>query len=186
MAYETGPIQTARLVLRPWSEADNHLFSWLATNPKVMRFIGDGSLWDAARVDEIFQRQSEHWDKYGFGWRSLSEKATSRRIGFVGLNHVSPEATDVADDEIEIGWWLDPDFWRQGLATEGATALRDEGFERIGLERIIGRYQPENIASGRIMDALGMSFERDALGSHGGPVRIYALDRTDWLRLQRH
>ena len=63
-------------------------------------------------------------------------------------------------------------------------AVRDEAFERVGLNRIIGRYDPRNRASGRIMEKLGMHHERDSVTKHGGPVRIYALDRKEWAALR--
>jgi RimJ/RimL family protein N-acetyltransferase len=97
---------------------------------------------------------------------------------------VGPEATEIENkDEVEIGWWIKPSVWRRGYATEGALALRDEAFERVGLDRIIGRHRPANVASGRIMERLGMTFEREAVGRHREVVRICALDRARWLRL---
>jgi RimJ/RimL family protein N-acetyltransferase len=82
-----------------------------------------------------------------------------------------PEATEIDDKaEVEIGWWISPSVWHQGYATEGALALRDETFERVGLDCIIGRHRPANVASGRIMERLGMTFERDAVGRYGEVV----------------
>ena len=174
------PIETTRLILEPWCEVDKGVFAALASHPRVMKFIGDGSTWDADRVNDVFERQRLHWQEHGFGWRSAIEKLNSDRIGFIGLNHVGPEATEITQDEVEIGWWLDPRQWGKGLATEGAIAVRDEAFERIGLQRIIGRYQPPNAASGRIMRSIGMVFEREAVGRHGELIHIYTLDRNRW------
>lgn len=168
------------MILEPWSMADRETFTALAATPEVMRYIGDGSTWRTDRANEVFERQLLHWTDHGFGWRAAIQKTTSRRIGFVGINHVGPEATEVAEDEVEIGWWLHPSVWRQGLATEGALAVRDEGFASVGLNRLIGRYQPANVASGRIMKALGMTFEREATGRHGDVVWILGLDHDLW------
>ncbi|MDQ3952130.1 MAG: GNAT family N-acetyltransferase [Actinomycetota bacterium] len=173
---------TRRLALRPWSEDDRSHFAELATDPVVVRYIGDGSTWSRVRTDDVFERQLRHWKEHGFGWRAAVLRETSEWVGFLGLNHVGPEATEITGDEIEIGWWLRPDAWGRGLATEGAMALRDEGFSRVGLDRIIGRYQPDNVASGRIMETLGMTVERDATGRHGEAIRIYALSREQWSR----
>lgn len=147
-----------------------------------MRYIGDGSTWSPERIDDVFERQLHHWQDHLFGWRAVLLRETGEWAGFVGLNHVGPEATEVTGDEVEIGWWLRPGMWGRGIATEAAVALRDEGFERAGLDRIIGRYQPDNVASGRIMARLGMTVERDAVGRHGETIRIYALEREQWLR----
>ena len=166
--------------MRPWSQEDRGAFAALARDPRVMLHIGDGSTWGPERIAEVFDRQLAHWDEHGFGWRAALLADTSEWAGFVGLNHVGPEATEIPGDEVEIGWWLRPDLWRCGLATEGALALRDEAFTGAGLERIIGRFHPVNVASGRIMQRLRMTHERDATGRHGDLVRIYALSKEAW------
>lgn len=178
-------IETPRLVLVRWSDVDRNLLAGLARDPRVTRHIGDGTPWSDEKIEEAFAREAEHWDRHGFGWRAAIDKESGTRIGFIGLNHLPPEAVEVAGgDDVEIGWWLAPAAWGRGLATEGASALRDEAFEDVGLDRIIARYQPENIASGLIMERIGMSFERDATGRHGETVRIYALGRSEWAALE--
>ncbi len=149
-----------------------------------MRFIGDGSTWSDDRIADVFDRQLRHWSEHGFGWYAAVTASGGEWIGFVGLNHVGPEAKEVAGDEVEIGWWLHPGAWGRGLASEGAVAVRDDAFERVGLQRIIGRHQPGNAASGAIMEKLGMAFERDAIERHGEIVRIHELTREAWLRLR--
>ena len=132
-------------------------------------------------MEESFARELDHWVKHGFGWRVAVDKESQERIGFIGTNHLPPDAAEfVGEEAVEIGWWLLPGYWRRGLATEGARALRDEAFGRVGLERIIGRFQPANTASGRIMEAIGMSFERDLVDKHGKELRIYAMNRAKW------
>ncbi len=66
----------------------------------------------------------------------------------------------------------------QGLATEDAAALRDEGFGRVGLPRIIARLQVPNVASARVAETIGMRLEREACGRHREPLRIYELTRA--------
>lgn len=151
-----------------------------------MRYVGDGSTWTRERADQVFTRQLDHWRQHGFGWRSATLRESGVWIGFIGLNFVGPEATEIANkNEVEIGWWLSPSVWGQGYATEGALAIRDEAFERVGLDRIIGRYQPANVVSCRIMERIGMTFEREAIGRHGAAVRIYALEHARWRLLTR-
>ncbi|MDQ3874007.1 MAG: GNAT family N-acetyltransferase [Actinomycetota bacterium] len=178
-------IETERLLLEPWHERWLEEYVQVAADPEVMRYIGAGVPWNRKESERSFARSLEHWQRHGFGKRSLVEKATGAWLGFVELAHVGPEAIEVSPGEVEIGWWLTRSAWGRGFATEGAIALRDEGFERVGLDRVIGRFQPENAASGRIMEKLGMRFERDAIGRHGGPIRIYALSRAGWLERPR-
>ena len=132
-------------------------------------------------AEEAFGRALDRWRENGYGRRSLIEGATGTWLGFVELNPVGPGVHGIGADEVEIGWWLDRAAWGHGFATEGALAIRDEGFERVGLERIIGRFQPANVASGRIMEKLGMRYERDTIGRHDEALSIYGLDRSEWL-----
>jgi ribosomal-protein-alanine N-acetyltransferase len=88
-------------------------------------------------------------------------------IGFCGLQPL-PES-----EEIEIGWWLARDWWGRGLATEAARVALRDGFERVGLERILAIAQPANTASIGVMQKLGMRFERMA-ESRGISVAMYA------------
>lgn len=171
---------TARLVLEPWEEGRREDFARATSVPEVVRYIGSGVTWSRGRADEVFDRNLRHWEEHGFGWRSAVERGTGAWQGFLGLNYVPEGAVDSSPDDVEIGWWLLPESWGRGLATEGAVAVRDEAFERVGLERIIGRYNPRNLASGRIMEKLGMRHERDSVTKDGVPVRIYALEREDW------
>jgi RimJ/RimL family protein N-acetyltransferase len=90
----------------------------------------------------------------------------------------------VAPDEIEIGWWIVRAVWGRGYASEGATRIRDEGFERVGLERMIVRFQPANTASRRVSEKIGMHFEWNTTGRSGEAISICALEREDWLRLR--
>lgn len=58
---------------------------------------------------------------------------------------------------MEVGWRLHPDQWGRGLATEGGRASLRYGFEQLDLDRIISIFMPDNAASGRVMDKLGMT-----------------------------
>lgn len=182
---ETSSLHTDRLVLRRMDGSTRPHFARLARDPNVTRFLGDGSTWSDERIEEVFTWVLAHWDEQGFGWRAAFDRETDEFVGFIGLNYVGPEATEIPDkDEVEIGWWIDPAFWGRGFATEGARSVRDEAFARVGLDRIIGRHQKANPASGRIMEKLGMTFEREAVGRHGDVVRIFILNRDRWLQLK--
>lgn len=142
-----------------------------------MRYVATGETWDEAQADEVFDRALSHWREHGFGWRSAVEKATGDWLGFVGLNHPGPEVVEIAADDVEIGWWLRREAWHRGFATEGAVALRDEGFGRIGLERIVARVQPGNHVSRRVATNIGMRVKHAAVGRHGERIVIYSLRR---------
>jgi RimJ/RimL family protein N-acetyltransferase len=157
-------IETDRLLLEPWHERRLDEFVTLASDLQVMRHIGNGAPWTREQAEERFRWQLEHWRRHGFGWRSALDRASGKWLGFVGINHPRPEAIELRPDEVEIGWWFSPWVWGRGLATEGATALRDEAFGRLALDRLVSRCRPANVASLRIMERIGMRFDRDARG----------------------
>lgn len=68
----------------------------------------------------------------------------------------------------------------RGIATEAATAVRDEAFTRLHATRIVARLQPRNHASGRVAARLGMRLHGEAPGRTGELVLVYLLDRPDW------
>ena len=175
---------TERLVLEPWEEGRREDFARATAIREVVRYIGAGEIWSRAKADSVFDRNIRHWGEHGFGWRSALDRETGAWLGFLGLNYVPEDAVDSSPDDVEIGWWLLPEAWGRGLATEGAFAVREEAFERIGLDRIIGRYDPRNHASGRIMEKLGMRHERDSVTKYGGPVRVYVLERAGWAAIR--
>jgi RimJ/RimL family protein N-acetyltransferase len=170
-------IATERLLLEPWSERHRPVWRSICRDSEVMRFIALGRIWAEEKADEVFDRALAHWREHGFGWRSAIEKESGDWLGFVGLNHVGPEIEGIDPDEVEIGWWIVPSIWGHGYATEGALALRDEGFGRLGLDRIIARLQPANLASARVAGKIGMRFEGTAVGRSGEALHVYALER---------
>lgn len=178
-----GELETERLSLAVWDEAHLEDFLLLAAEAEVTRYIGPGGPFERAWAVARFQDMLVHWEEHGFGWRSAVEKETRGWLGFIGINRVPPEAVEVSPGEVEIGWWLTPRVWGRGLATEGALAVRDEAFGSLGLQRVIGRHHPDNLASDRIMRRLGMSFERLAEGKHGEAVCIHAMSAETWRSL---
>ena len=173
-------LETQRLLLEPWHERHRAVWRRICRDPEVMRYIATGEIWEADKADEVFDSALSHWQERGFGWRSALDKASGDWLGFVGLNRVGPGTEGVAPDEVEIGWWMTRAVWGRGYADEGATCIRDEGFERVGLDRMIVRFQPANVASRRVSEKIGMHFERNTTGRSGEALSIYALERADW------
>ena len=165
-------LQTPRLRLETWSPDDWLALRPIATDPEVMRYISNGRPWPEEQIREFIERQVRHHSTRGFCLWKLVDKSTRRVIGFCGLQPVA-----IGDrEEIEIGWWLARDMWGRGLATEAARVALADGFHRGGLQRIIAIAQPANRASTRIMEKLGLEYERDAVHK-GINVVVYAISR---------
>ena len=165
-------LETERLRLEPWTAAHGGVLARLAALPAVMRFIGDGAPLPAARAEELSARVLVHWRAHGFGWRAAIERETGRAVGLIALAHPGPEVRELARDDHEIGWWIDPEVWGRGYAKEGGRAIVAEAFERVRAPSVVARVQPANGASLAVCAALGLTPEREATGRFGEPVTI--------------
>ena len=147
-------LQTERLALRRFRADDGENLYRLDSDPRVMRYIGDGSVGTRASVAAALARSSAYYERYpGLGVWPAEERATGGFIGWFCLKYV-PHTVDV-----EVGYRLLPQAWGRGYATEGARALVAHGFGVLGLYRIIGLTHPDNLASQRVLQKAGL---RDA------------------------
>ena len=163
-------LETPRLRLVPWHHEDWHELRPIARDPEVMRYISEGQPLPDEQVQEFVSRQVRHFAERNFCMWKLLAKPAWEFIGFCGLQPLD------GTPEIEIGWWLARAWWGKGLATEAAREALRDGFERAGLARIVAVARAENRASIRIMEKLGMSFERTT-HHRGVPVKLYAIAR---------
>ena len=173
---------TSRLRLEPWSDAALRLFRALATTPAVVRYIGDGLPWTDARMEAVAAHNAEHWRDHGFGWRLARLAESGEAIGFIALNFAG-EGSGVDPKEYEIGWWLTPAAWGQGLAREGAAALRNEAFRRLAAPSILARINPQNAASLAVAQAVGLTADGQTTGRFGETIRVLRLTATAWRAL---
>ena len=96
------------------------------------------------------------------------EKTSGRVIGFAGLKHLE----DLG--EVDLGYRLLPASWGLGLATEAGRAILDYGGTCLGLSQVIALVVPENVASVRVLEKLGLSFEK-LFEYQGHPVAKYII-----------
>jgi ribosomal-protein-alanine N-acetyltransferase len=136
--------------------------TWVNTNPPARSHVLD-------RLAHNIQ----HWRTYGFGLWLLRDRDSGAMVGRGGLQHTMTTGVD----EVEIGWAIVPDRWGQGLATEMALASVDVGFGDLGLDEVVAFTLPHNIASWRVMEKAGLTFEREF--EHAGhPHLLYRRRRT--------
>jgi len=165
-------LESKRLRFATWEAEDWKAFREIATNPLVMRYIGTGEIWPDERIREFVTRQSENWNKYGFCLWKLLAKLDGALVGICGLQPLAESP------EVEVGWWLAPAYWGQGLATEAAQQALVYGFEVNKLNRIVAVARPANQASIRIMEKIGMHYEREMV--HRGSVAVlYVVTREE-------
>lgn len=171
-------VRTDRLLVRHWTPDDLPALVEIFAKPEVWRFpFGRG--WTAEETEAYLAHRLELQRSGDPGPSAVEERSTQRLLGYIHLSEPTwlPEVMPA----VEIGWRLDPERWGQGLATEGARALLDHGFAHMELTEILSIYEPDNIASGRVMEKLGMTFSRDTLHPYfARPLRIYRISRAEW------
>lgn len=164
--------KTQRLFLETWDLKDFDAFACIARDPQVMRFIGEGDPWPDSRIGWFMGMQSVLHQTLGFCNWKLSDRASGELIGFCGLAPLQQI------NEIEIGWWLKPAYWKKGLAFEAAECVVAAAREDLGVGRIVARAYRENTNSIKIMDRLGMVFDRVLETNSHGEIVLYSIDNS--------
>ena len=180
-------VQSRRLSLRPWKDADRAPFAALNADPEVMRHFP--APWPAEQSNRLIDTWLAQFDAQGWSNWAVDLERTGEFIGFIGLT--VPRHQLPCSPCVEIGWRLARAHWHQGYATEGARAALRVGFEQLGLAEIISFTARPNLPSRAVMERIGMrdsgaDFEHPGV-PEGHALRLhclYKLSRADWLRQQ--
>lgn len=146
-------LQTERLLLRGWRDEDLPAFAAMNADPVVCRFLPGPMTRDES--DAMAGRIRFFMQAEGWGLWACELKETGDFLGFIGLSRPTFEAPFTPC--VEVGWRLASPFHGRGLASEGARAAVDYGFNVLGLAELVSFTVPENLPSRRVMEKLGMS-----------------------------
>jgi RimJ/RimL family protein N-acetyltransferase len=148
-------LDTPRLHLRPLTEDDDAFIMDLLNDPAFLRFIGDRGV--RTREDArayIRKGPIASYERFGFGLLLVTSRESGAALGICGLLK-----RDTLED-VDVGFAFLPEHCRQGYGFEAAAAVLDDGRVSFGLERIVAITDPENLASIRLLEKLGLPFER--------------------------
>lgn len=165
-------LETARLLLRPLQLEDAPTLALLWSDPDVTRYEGGPRKYD--ELIKLLEADARCTTPSDFDMLPVVEKSTGTVIGYCGL---LDKAVD-GKPEIELAYTFAKSAWGKGYATEMAIALKDDAFNRLGLERIISLIDPENIASQFVAQKVGMQYEKTTLRPGGRTLRVYAVSRS--------
>jgi RimJ/RimL family protein N-acetyltransferase len=178
-------LETERLLLRQFCDADVDLLVELDSDPDVMYFINGGRPTPREEIErDYLPTYLEYYRLYaGFGFWAAIEKSSG---DFLGWFHFRPPP-DADSEDVELGYRLRKSAWGKGYGTEGSRALIHKGFTELGVQRVFAETMAVNTASRRVMEKCGMTLIRtfhqdwtdDSDGSEHGDVE-YALKRADW------
>jgi [ribosomal protein S5]-alanine N-acetyltransferase len=170
---------TQRLRLREYSPEDAAAIWQLNSDAGIMRFAHQkpmASLDEALAQIAVFQQQ---YAENGYGRWAVILKETEEHVGYCGLKYRKAEA-DPSRDFTDIGYRFERKHWKSGFATEAARACIEYGFEKLGLQRIVGCAPVENKQSIRVLERIGLKFHGNFL-LEGDPSVWYQLWRDEYL-----
>ena len=145
-------IETDRLLLRTFTKEDAPLIYKLNLDPEVTRYTLD-PVSDIEQAMTILEKTIlPQYSLYNYGRWAVHTKPGHEFIGWCGLKS-RPEL-----NEIDLGYRFMKKAWGHGYATEAAFACIKYGFEKLGLQRIVGRSLPGNLASIRVLEKCGMNY----------------------------
>ena len=144
-------IETARLILRPWRQADVAPFHAMGQEAEVMRYLGPPPKRAEAQAahDRMLACQAEH----GMCFWAVERRADAAFIGFCGLKPGKPPI----EPDVEIGWRLARAAWGHGYAREAAAASLAWGWAHLDVRSIAAITVPANVRSWGLMERLGMT-----------------------------
>jgi len=165
-------IETDRLQMRQLTRDDLPWLIEMRRRPEVRKYLGGERM---QNPEAITRRLEFYFDCYekGLGQRVMIWKETGERIGCSGLQPLEDTG------EIEVGYSIQPEFWRRGIGYECAVRWLDHGFNALGLERIVAIAAKDNVGSWRIMEKCGMQYQ--GIEEHYGlPVVAYAISKSEF------
>jgi RimJ/RimL family protein N-acetyltransferase len=175
-------IRSARLLLRPWQPQDFAAYAALNADPRVRQFFA--TVLSREESDVELATFQQRFANEGFGMLAAELAGTKQFVGILGLQTMPYAIAGLPQPAVEIGWRLAPQFWGQGLATEGARAVIDYAFRQLHLPSVVAVTTVTNRPSRRVMEKLGMQYRPELDFEHprvpeGHALRPHVLYQLD-------
>ena len=169
-------IETERLVLRELTEADFDAAREILGDARVMYAWEHG--FSDAETRAWIAENIARYRRDGFSYLAAVERGSGALAGFIG------PLVETVDGERRMGvaYILGKNFWGQGYATEGAAACIDYAFDQLGADEVIAEIRPENSASRRVAERLGMTARESFVKIYKGkemPHLIYIVTKDE-------
>jgi len=148
-------LETDRLLIRQLTVDDANFILELLNDPSFIQNIGDRNVRTVEDAKAyVLNGPVASYAKNGFGLSLVILKATGESIGMCGLIK-----RDVLED-VDIGYAYLPRYWSKGYAIEAALAMKSYAKETVRLNRLVAIVDPANAGSTRVLEKLGMKFEK--------------------------
>ncbi|GGE44602.1 acetyltransferase [Pullulanibacillus camelliae] len=170
-------IETERLKFREYTLDDLPFYASLWGNYEVVKYIGAGIPKTPPEAKAHLEERILPSYRNGVGLFAMIYKPENKLIGHAGI---IPQEIE-GEEEYEIGYWLSPDYWRKGLATEAATAFKHYGFNALQLDKLISLINPNNPASIFVARKNQMFYEK-TVHFLTSTALVYAIYKEDYER----
>lgn len=154
-------LETQRLYMKRTVESDFTFVKGVYGDSRMMKLLGGAQ--SEAVIQRRFDEYLKHWEQFGHGPCIAVLKTTGARVGIFGLQYETIEGETCP----ELGWMVMPEYQRQGYAFECAKAYLDYGLNHLHFKKVKACPDPGNAASIRIIEKLGLSFDRMVSYSYG-------------------
>ncbi|MFC3107143.1 GNAT family N-acetyltransferase [Undibacterium arcticum] len=163
-------LETERLILRRITQGDAEFYLALLNEPSWLRFIGDKGVRTLEQAHaSIVNGPLAMYERHGFGLYVTALKADGTPIGMCGL--IKRDGLD----DVDIGYAFFPRYRGQGYALEAAAAVQAHGKSAFDLKRLVAITNPDNHGSIRLLENIGMKFEKMiSLSEDKSEIRLYA------------
>lgn len=165
-------LETKRLLLRRQITEDLDDLWALYCDPEITKYIPDAPRSRAEAKEELEWHRHGHPRFPELGLWATIDKETGKFIGRCGLLPWTIEG----QNEVEVAYTIARDYWGKGLATEASQAILQYGFQKLNLPRLICLIDPENVASQKVAEKIGMRFEKEARDEMG-LFLIYSINK---------
>ena len=163
-------METERLLLRRVSADDAEFIVELLNQPSFLRYIGDKGVRNTDdAINYIQTGPVASYERFGFGLYATELKEAQAPIGICGI--LQRDTLPHPD----IGFAFLPGYWNKGYAFEAAAAVMNYARQALGLEQILAITSPGNVASERLLEKIGLRFERmTKLADDAPEVKLFA------------
>ncbi len=170
--FQPTILETRRLLFRRLILDDLDALFALYSDPEIRRYFPEGTLNYEETREELEWFLNGHPKHPELGLWATLYRETNQFIGRCGLLPWTIEGRS----EVEVAYLLDKQYWRQGLGTEAAQAILDYGFEQLNLSRLICMVDPDNYASAKVAQNIGMTLEKE-MKDEKGPFLLFSISR---------
>lgn len=175
-------IETPRLYIRELVHEDLEGMFVMDSDEEVHKYLGNNPVTDVEQTRAVIDFIRSQYEQFGIGRWAVLKKDTDEFIGWLGFKFIEGPINKHSS-YYDFGYRFGSAHWRQGYATEAATAALKYGQEVLNFKDVYALTHPDNIGSRRTLEKVGFTYVETFL--FDGPPAIWSEDPTTWYELKQ-